>query len=124
MDKRIILKLSGFSLLEVLVAMSLLSMSGIIVMQAQRFALAQARVSERSNQAAIAQASLAERLKSCFGDLSCQHREIQRWQEEMASEFPYFHTAIVPKGSGNYEIRFEIQSGETIEKRITFQFMV
>lgn len=112
---------AGFSLLEVLIALSLLSFSLIAVMQAQRVAYQKMRKVEISNQVVVAQLSLAERLRSCSGSQDCQNLETDRWYRQMKIEFPQLKTHVTRNGT-SYESSLVMDADKKEKTTWTLQF--
>lgn len=78
----------GFSLLETLIALSLFSISSVLILQQQRQTLHHFQYIRYKQLATQAQQSIAERLKSCLGHTPCQQHEIHKWQLYYATHAP------------------------------------
>jgi prepilin-type N-terminal cleavage/methylation domain-containing protein len=75
----------GFSLLESLIALALMSGLCVSLMKLQMHLLCHIRCIRYQQLGAIAQRSLAEKLRSCLGNTACQQLEIERWGNALPS---------------------------------------
>jgi prepilin-type N-terminal cleavage/methylation domain-containing protein len=87
--------IQGFSLMEALVALALVSILCIGLMRFQLRLLKQYQYIHYQQSVISAQRSLAERVRSCRGQPECQQLEIQQWGKNVVTALPYIKSEIV-----------------------------
>lgn len=92
---------TGTSLIEVLVAFSLISIMLLLLMPFQLRLLRHTQYNEHINLACTMQCSLAEHLKACQSNARCQQHTIQQWESNIKHQFPGVITKIT-QHQGHY----------------------
>lgn len=92
---------SGFSLLEVLVALVVLSIGLLGFAQAEIIALHHIQTAYWQSIAQLQMNALTERLRAChvLTDASCMSREITAWKTENGALLPAAHSEVTVSGS-------------------------
>jgi prepilin-type N-terminal cleavage/methylation domain-containing protein len=112
------IKHQGFSLLESLLALALLSAVCIFLIQSQLHILRHIQLIRTQQRAYLFQASLAEQLRSCANYSGCKQRCIEQWQQRIRSDLP--NTILqIDKKLDHYHICLVTQSGKS---KISLQF--
>lgn len=112
----------GFSLIEVMLAALILSVSFLGLVQGQLVAL---RVSEYAYSISLADLKsneLAERLSSCSNKLTCIQEQLNAWDEGIKKLFPQA-IAKASKKSANFQSQITWFSVVSQAKRLHFFYL-
>lgn len=114
---------AGFSLLEVLIALLILSISLLAFAQAELTALRGVQNAYFINVATLQNESLVERLRICEDQKTCIKQEIKQWQTEVSKILPQGKTKIDINGSQyQIEIRWhDNNSKKSLKEKLVVQ---
>lgn len=108
----------GFSLLESLMALALVSGFCVSVMQWQLRLVQHTKRVYYEQLAMRTQHSLAERLRSCLGNVECQQHEMRAWQSTSLFSSAHLHCHIMK----NANACTSTLRSPALKVGITFQF--
>lgn len=115
----------GFSLLEVLIALAILSIGLFGFVEAQLIALQQDQAAYLQSVALAQLRNMAELIHACGADgknaAVCLNQEINRWQKENKRLFPQADSKVVAKGS-SYQLTIQWQTPIRSAKESTHTF--
>jgi len=114
---------AGFSLLEVLIALLILSISLLAFAQAELTALRNIQNSYFINIAILQSDSLAEELRACENQKFCINHEIKQWQARIPKLLPQGKTKIDANGlQYQIEIRWhDNNSRKSLKEKLAVQ---
>lgn len=115
----------GFSLLEVLIALAILSLGLLGFAEAQLVALQQDQQAYLQSLTTQQLSNMAERLRACsVGNhilTTCLTREISRWQKENKQLFPQAESQVIQKNNFyQLKIQWQIRSRSESSHHINF----
>jgi|GEM_PF-5258429 len=104
----------GFSLIEVLVTLSLLSLTVIILMNFQLRLLKNLQHMQLCHIALNDQISLFEELRSCFGNTQAENEVLQKWQKRLDKGLSNARIEISRKPIGYRSVFFNEKNQQII----------
>ncbi len=107
---------AGFTLLEVLVAVSILSVGLLSYAQVSLISFKANKQNYFLNRITLKTEELAERMRSCNHSSICQHNELETWKQSILD--PQIQISVT-KISDNYQNRWH---SNTLDKTVQLRF--